>query len=111
MTNRHLYPKNWEELARACKEAASWKCEQCQMPHLSLATSTRTGNPYIVYLHACHVNHDPRNPEPALKCLCPACHSRHDYRERERQMRVRLEKLRHALLLARRGVDLTFYGG
>jgi ssDNA-binding Zn-finger/Zn-ribbon topoisomerase 1 len=111
MTNRRLYPDNWEELARACKEAAGWKCEQCQMPHLSLATSTRTGNPYIVYLHACHVNHDQRNPEPVLKCLCPACHSRLDYQHHERQMRVRLEKLRHALLLARRGVDLTFYGG
>lgn len=111
MTKRHLYPDNWEELARACKEAAGWKCEQCQMPHLSLATSTRTGNPYIVYLHAAHVNQDPRNPEPVLKCLCPGCHSRHDSRYRERQLRVRLEKLRHALLLARRGVDLTFYGG
>jgi hypothetical protein len=33
-----------------------------------------------VYLHAAHVNHDPENPQAALKTLCPACHMKHDRR-------------------------------
>jgi len=29
---RHLYPKNWEAIAKAVKEAADWRCQTCLRP-------------------------------------------------------------------------------
>jgi hypothetical protein len=103
MTNRKCYPKNWHELARACKERANWKCEHCGIEQYTLVTS-RKGTPYIVYLHACHVNHDKGNPHPQLKALCIACHARLDYEHQKREARVRIELLRHLRLLIEQGV-------
>jgi hypothetical protein len=48
-----------------------------------LRVGKRSKSPYIVYLHAAHVNHDPENPEAELKALCPACHMKYD-RQTER---------------------------
>jgi hypothetical protein len=32
MRNRHLYPKNWDEISRAIRDRANWRCEQCGKP-------------------------------------------------------------------------------
>ena len=59
------YPVNWKDLATACKQRAGWRCEECG------ATE---------HLGAAHVNHDPENPDPELRCLCWPCHGRYDAR-------------------------------
>lgn len=100
---RALYPPNWNELARACKEDAGWRCASCKIRHGSRRTSQRTGRRYVVYLHAAHVSlDDTRNPCPELRCLCPTCHGRYDVRLRIREGRISLERLKHRLLLKRR---------
>ena len=57
------YPVNWKDLATACKQRAGWRCEECG------ATE---------HVGAAHVNHDPGNPNPELRCLCWPCHRRYD---------------------------------
>jgi len=49
-----------------------------------LRVGKRSKQPYIVYLHAAHVNHDPDNQEAELRALCPSCHLQYDWRT-ERQ--------------------------
>src|SRR5450432_404668 len=73
---RDIYPPTWERLANAAKERAGWMCEVCMVPHGAIVRSPRTGNPYVVYLQAAHVNHDHENPCPDLKAVCPRCHKR-----------------------------------
>lgn len=99
---RKLYPLNWEQLARQCKESAGWKCQFCHIRHGSKRTSRRTGERYSVYLHAAHADHDIGNPCPILICLCPTCHGTYDYRHRTREKHLALERMKHRrLLLAR----------
>ena len=81
MNNRHLYPQTWDRLSRECKERAGYKCEHCHVKQGKLRQSRITGNIYVVYLQAAHVNHDRHNETPVLKCVCPACHWRY-YRQR-----------------------------
>ena len=100
---RRKYPQEWEAMARACKEAAGWQCEECGAKQFELRTSRR-GTPYLVYLHAAHVNHDPSNLAPQLKALCVSCHGRHDYQERQRAARIHLEHIKHLQLLIERGI-------
>ncbi len=97
---RKQYPKNWEALARQCKERAGWKCEQCHIRHGAIRTSRRTGAVYTVFLHAAHKHHDIGNPNPILLCLCPTCHGRYDYQYRMLQKRRNHERLKHKLLLS-----------
>jgi hypothetical protein len=59
------YPDNWKDLATACKQRAGWRCEEC-------GSTERLG--------AAHVNHDPENPNPELRCLCWSCHRMYDIR-------------------------------
>jgi hypothetical protein len=79
-----LYPIDWKTRAAACLARAGYRCEQCGIPHGVLRVGKRSKSPYVVYLHAAHVNHDPENPQAELKALCPACHMKHD-RRTERQ--------------------------
>ena len=102
MMYRSLYPDQWEHLAAACKEAANWTCEHCGARQHEVRTSKK-GNPYFIYLHAAHKNHDKDNPTPELLCLCVSCHARYDYEHRERQAIVRLECLKHLRLLIAEG--------
>ena len=84
------YPDNWKDLATACKQRAGWRCEEC-------GSTERLG--------AAHVNHDPENPNPELRCLCWTCHSMYDIRtganhpgKNERRAATRrknLERKRH----------------
>jgi hypothetical protein len=77
MMQRYRYPPNWEQLAYAAKERAGWMCEECLVPHGAIVRSPRTGNPYVIYLHAAHVHHDQENPFPVLKAVCPICDARY----------------------------------
>ncbi len=103
MTNREFYPANWPELARACKERAGWACEHCGVKQHEIVTS-RKGTPYFIYLHAAHKNHDHDNPDPELLCLCISCHSRYDYRHKQREAILRLERMKHLKLLIEQGL-------
>lgn len=96
MKYRWLYPKNWEELAYACKEAAGWCCQFCGVAHRTPAIS-RAGEPYIIYLAAAHLDHDPWNPNPRLAALCPSCHGRYDWEDYQRKCWLELEILRHQI--------------
>jgi hypothetical protein len=77
MMQRSRYPYNWEQLAYQAKERAGWMCEECLVPHGAIVRSKRSGNPYVIYLHAAHVNHDHDNPSPVLKAVCSRCHQCH----------------------------------
>ena len=98
MKYRDLYPANWEELAKVCKDRAGWRCEHCRVPHGSPVLS-RKGMPYIIYLAACHMDHDIWNPFPRLAALCPSCHGRYDWQDYERKAWLELEIYRHQLLV------------
>jgi hypothetical protein len=84
----------------ASTDDAGWRCEYCHITHSAERISKRTGEPYPVYLHAAHRDHDVGNLNPILLCLCPACHGRYDYRYRMRQKRLNHERLKHHLLLS-----------
>ena len=77
MMQRYVYPPTWEQLAYEAKERAGWMCEVCMVPHGAIVRSPRTGNPYVIYPQAAHVNHDHDNPYPELKAVCPVCHARY----------------------------------
>ena len=98
---RPLYPPNWPALAWDCKERACWQCEECGVAHGTERVSRHTGNCYRVALHAAHLDHDPTNPCPRLRALCPACHGRYDFRSGQRRGWIALEMLKHRLLLRR----------
>ena len=74
--NRADYPGNWDEIARAVKDGADWRCEecgrQCRRPGEPFDTHRRT-------LTVSHVNHDPMDCRPEnLRALCAPCHLRYD---------------------------------
>lgn len=100
---RRRYPNNWEELARACKEAANWQCVHCGRKQYEIVISKRN-RPYFIYLHAAHKNNDPENDNPELLCLCISCHTRYDYERKKREAQVRLERMKHLRLLIERGL-------
>ncbi len=99
---RKQYPKNWEQLARQCKERAGWTCEFCHITQGKRRTSKRTGKRYVVFLHAAHANHDIGNPNPVLLCLCPTCHARMDYQHRMKEQQLQSEQMKHRMLLTSR---------
>ena len=112
MKHRWLYPDDWEEKARACKQQAGWCCQFCGVPEGALRVSERTGVVYQVHLAAAHLDHDPWNSQARLAALCPTCHARYDYSWQERQKWVELEQLRHRLWVQRHmyGDDEQSYG-
>ncbi len=98
---RFFYPPNWPQLATDCKSGAGWRCQSCHIRQGAWRRSKRTGKPYRVWLHAAHNHlHDTLNPQPALRCLCPSCHGRYDYRLRQREARIALERYKHRRLLS-----------
>lgn len=99
---RKQYPSEWETLAHACKQRAGWQCEHCGIAQYAQATSAK-GTPYLIYLHAAHKHHDKDNPQPELIALCIRCHVRYDHDHKQREARVRLERLKHLRLLIAQG--------
>lgn len=66
--NKHRYPANWAEVAKAVKDGAGWRCEACANPH---------GKPPYVLTVDHVVDHDPANCGPEnLAALCQRCHLR-----------------------------------
>ena len=100
MKHRWLYPANWEDLARQCKERDGWRCQGCGIAHGTEVVSERTGVVYTVYVAAAHLDHDPWNPAPRLATFCPSCHARYDWSWHERQRWLELENLRHRVWVA-----------
>jgi len=94
------YPKNWKQLAFACKERAGWQCEECHEEHFTEKVSQRTGLVYRMRLHAAHVGRYSKHPR--LKALCPTCHGRLDWQLRKSHAEGTLEKHKHQLLLSSR---------
>ena len=101
MMDRSRYPLTWEQLAYAAKERAGWLCEVCFVPHGAIVRSPRTGNPYVIYLQAAHVNHDHDNDYPVLKAVCPTCHARYYRKRKKATPAVMLSCRRHRARLAR----------
>lgn len=63
---KNTYPKNWREIANACKEAAGWKCIRCDHPN-DLASG------HVLTVH--HLNGDKALCEWwNLLALCQRCH-------------------------------------
>lgn len=64
---KHLYPKDWKEIALKVKEEAGWRCERCGIPH-------NPDNPASILT----VHHKDRNPtnnsRDNLVALCAKCH-------------------------------------
>lgn len=105
---RHLYPKDWEAIARSLKESANWICQGCGRPCRRPGESQADlidriyADPYwreslyeIVEdeelgpvavpktgrftLTVAHLNHRPEDCRPEnLKALCSVCHCRMD---------------------------------
>jgi len=99
MNNRRKYPKDWQKLARACKESAGYQCKECQIVAGTELVSW-SGRLWRVYMVAAHRNHDPFNPSPDLVCVCPRCHWR--FYRRDGQPPVWLiERLKHRKLLGK----------
>ncbi len=72
------YPKNWNSLALAVKEAAGWRCQccgkQCYRPGERPERLTRSEwTVHTLSVH--HRNHQPEdNRLENLLAVCPACH-------------------------------------
>lgn len=118
--NRKLYPSNWRTIALIVKTLAGWECQNCGRPCLEpeqdwfdfvhdLArtqskwydeTFEEKNGGYVekkgrFVLTVAHLDHDPENPEPRLKALCPACHNKHDAPNRARNAKKTRHKKKH----------------
>lgn len=91
--NRHLYPYDWDKIAKRIKKAAGWRCQACDAPH---------GPPPNV-LTVDHLDHNPSNCATSnLMALCQRCHLRRQgmavqpktKREALRRLRRRAEEER-----------------
>ena len=65
--DREKYPVDWDQIARAVKEDAGWKCEVCGMGHMEDGTM---GSCLTVH----HPDRDPGNAEARLMAACARCH-------------------------------------
>ena len=69
---RHLYPREWDQIAKAIKDASGWTCQgcgrQCRRPN-----ERHRGHKDTLTVH--HIDHDPGNSYAAnLVALCAPCH-------------------------------------
>jgi 5-methylcytosine-specific restriction endonuclease McrA len=70
--NRSAYPPNWDEIAKAIKDAARWICQKCGKD-----CNNPGGQRERLTVH--HLDHNPANCDPAnLVALCSPCHLRAD---------------------------------
>lgn len=81
--DRSKYPDDWDEIARAVKEQAGWKCEPCGKQ------CRRPGEPFVSHGYTAtvaHINHDESDCRPEnLVCACAPCHIRYDNERRRWQ--------------------------
>ncbi len=116
--DRSRYPNNWNAIARAVKDSAQWKCQECgrpcrrpgevlfdfivrmegeDWPELDwvnqTAVSTICEHPTRFVLTVAHLNQKPSDCEPEnLKALCAPCHLRHDAPHRKANSRAKRER-------------------
>ena len=120
--NRDLYPSNWDDIARAIKDEASWHCEDCGRPcrlpgeddgdlidRLSdsvwasdLTEDVETEEFGVVpvpklgrfTLTVAHLNHIPEDcRRENLSAKCSVCHCRYDLKAMETKRRLKMERL------------------
>lgn len=72
---RELYPDNWDEIARAVKEEAGWRCQRCWRAH------DKSRPDAILTVH--HLDRNPSNcKKDNLIALCARCHLQDEARLR-----------------------------
>jgi hypothetical protein len=119
--NRSLYPDNWDEIATAIKDAASWRCQDCdrccRRPGESLDEfCTRIigvdepailrrleiqAHPQRFTLTVAHLDHRPENCHPDnLRALCSGCHCRYDLSQMPRKKQLKQERAGQLTLFA-----------
>jgi len=77
---RHLYPNDWDEIAKRIKAKAHWCCEACGV--------SNGPAPFVLTVH--HIDFNPQNNEDDnLIALCQRCHLK--IQARIPQPRTRLE--------------------
>lgn len=84
--NRKLYSPDWSAISLAVRDRAGWRCEcdgRCGQDHGGRCRARQgqahpvTGSKVI--LTVMHLDHDPRNCDPAnLMAGCQKCHNRYD---------------------------------
>lgn len=88
---RELYPDNWDEIAKAIKEATGWKCQacgkQCYLPGAKVADTRFV----LTVAHVNHVESDCRSEN--LVAACSVCHLRYDA-ERKRWQRMAKKRIK-----------------
>jgi hypothetical protein len=98
---KQRYPDDWDERARARKELAGWRCEQCGAKQGEVLIGKIHKRPYVVWLAAAHLDHDPENPNARLAVFCQGCHLKYDgYLHSSNARRKRYQRERENMLLA-----------
>jgi 5-methylcytosine-specific restriction endonuclease McrA len=90
--DKRLYPKNWNEISLAVKEAAGWRCAFCGTPHRAIRLN-RYDKPYLVILTTAHLDNNPQNNlDENLKALCQRCHLKYDRESHTRNLKRNLRR-------------------
>ena len=98
---KQRYPDDWDERARERKELAGWRCEQCGAKQGEVRIGKIHRRPYVVWLAAAHLDHDPENPNARLAVFCQGCHLKYDgYLHASNARRKRYQRERTNMLLA-----------
>ena len=79
---KDAYPPDWDSIARAVKESAKWRCQdcgkQCRRPGEPFDTHKRT-------MSVAHLDHNPQNCEVEnLRGWCSKCHLAYDLKHHMR---------------------------
>lgn len=118
--NRKLYPKNWDAIALAIKNAADWHCQQCGRPcrrpsetneeligrltpewqeqcyqteedeEFGSVEVPKFGRFTLTVAHLNHIPEDCRTEN--LKALCSVCHTRYDLSQMAVKRRLKRER-------------------
>ena len=85
---RERYPAEWKAIARAVKDAADWKCQNCGKQ------CRRPGEPFDTHrntLTVAHLDHTPENCDLSnLMAMCAPCHLRYDAAQHAESRRKKL---------------------
>ena len=60
---------------------AGWRAYRAKLIKIHGNRGAKCGREVLKYLNAAHITHDPRQ-SALVTLLCPACHNRHDARQR-----------------------------
>lgn len=91
--NRDNYPTDWDKIAHVVKEAAGWRCPQCDVLCKRPGENVCAAVPILT---VAHWDHDTSAAEVFVAALCGGCHNRHDayYRAADRKRRKDEERRR-----------------